>query len=242
MENYLLIHGSFENNAARETLEVFYGSNNYQGIITGTIPLNIGKLSVSAYSSLMDSDLFIITGGNKIHSGLASNTISYMNVTKLFTNTQMVSVEWDYSCITKYNATQQSILLDDYLLDQRQLRYEVLLKQGTTYDISLKGNGDIDLTLKVSKGDIGQNNISMVYGFGSCNGACWYDQIRMEAELDEISRLTQVDATNDLSAFWMEWDSQYWYVLLDCILFVDESSNLLRCDLVIKERRVWINH
>ena len=106
LENYILIHGSFGDNAARETLEVFYGSNKYQGIITGTIPLNIGKLSVSAYSSLMDSDLFIITGGNKINSGLASNTISYMNVTKLFTNTQMVSVEWDYSCITKYNATQ----------------------------------------------------------------------------------------------------------------------------------------
>ena len=86
MEKYVLIHGGFDSTEAKEDMEIFYASDNYQGIITLTIP----KLGAFDYGYYIDGGLFVVSGGIDIDSGVATDNILYINASNLFAINLMV--------------------------------------------------------------------------------------------------------------------------------------------------------
>ena len=66
-------------------MEIFNATPGSNRVITDSIPWEIGKLNVFSYSSFLDGDHFVVTGGKEINSGIVTDNIEYINITKIFT-------------------------------------------------------------------------------------------------------------------------------------------------------------
>ena len=125
MDGYILIHGSDDDDVSEKTMEIFNGTSNE--VVTDSLSWNMDKLNVSGYSWTLYDDLFVVTGGIEIDSGHASQSVQYLNVSQLFTipapNSTFI---WEYPCITKYDALNNNLWLDEYLVQEQEVRYTYL--------------------------------------------------------------------------------------------------------------------
>lgn len=213
MSDYAIVHGGYNNDEAVKELEIFYKSDIYEGIIE--TPRNIGPVDVSNYGSFLDGDLFVVTGGNEMDSGIATTTISYMNISKLFIYPEDSEFEWDYQCVTQYNAIGQTKVLDDYLLNSRLLKFEVLDTDNTlsmTIFANDKAGGRVFISINKQHSSNSTDRVHIQYEVHDYSAYL----LPMVADLDEISTLTSIDYS-DKYTFWMQWDSQLWYVFVNYI-------------------------
>ena len=212
LEDSILIHGSLGSKQAQEKMEIFNAAIGVNQVITDSLPWDIGKLSVFSYSYCLDGDFFVVTGGREINSGNVTNSIEYINVTKIFTEPpNNETFEWDFSCITRYDAFGITVDLDDYLLEERDLRFEVLTVG--SYRITVYGNGEISpLDFRFNR-DYATSYVYMEYEWEIEHGAISYLFIPMKADIDTVSKLTNIDMTGNISVLWMAWNDQFWFVL-----------------------------
>ena len=218
-EDHVLIHGagSLDSDAAQETMEVYKANSSFNGLITDSISWNIGKLSVFSYSSFLDGDSFVVTGGIEINSGsgIVTNDIEYINVTKMFTDPPInATFLWDYPCITRYDAFSTDAYLDDYLLEQQELRFEVLSdSNANAYSMFITGNGPY-LTLDFLLSKNPSNNMADIHctAFAPQNFGGTFEN----EHLDEISKSTNIDMTGNITVLWAKWENDIWYDLFIC--------------------------
>ena len=57
-------------------------------------------------------------------------------------------------------------------------------------------------------------SVEITYFHEVINGVSGIFEVRMQADLDTISELTNIDMTGNISVLWMTWDDQYWYLIL----------------------------
>ena len=212
MDNHMLIHGG------NEHVEIFNATKSE--IVTDSIPWNIGELNVSSYSWFIDDDLFVITGGNPRNT---MQNIEYINVSQIFTEPPInITFEWKQSCITRYNAFDANKNVDSYLLEQKQLRFEVLDRHPVpnsfhTYRWDIYGITNEHANPAVRYERIDNNTAQVNYQWRPSGGGV--GTATMEFDLDELSALTGVDMTGPghTTVLWMDWSDQYWYVLCDIV-------------------------
>ena len=215
MRKYILIHGDGTNKDAQENMEIFNAlvGDYDSGLITNSLPWNIDKLNVFSYSWTLMDDLFVITGGIEIESGVASNSIQYLNVSKIFTippnNESFVWEIHEYPCITKYNTSGQWFDLDDYLLQKRSIRFQVNTHE---YEIKVNGNANgASIPSEFTLEAMGMLGPYLQFGIHALTRNT-FGQNRLFwsfPPLNDVSKSTNIDMTNK-SVLWMRWDDQYW--------------------------------
>ena len=197
MEEYILIHGSLEKIEAQRNMELFDAKSNE--IITDTIPWNIDTLNVDSYSWCIDGDLFVISGGNYINTTITSDTIQFINATKILTEPpNNDTFTWIDPCVTKYDGfvtgnVYDGVPLDDYLLQQRALRFEVT-DEGR-FSIYISGNGD---TYAINFGIEKSTWLNDTYTiFYEASNSDFRVALNMFAGFKEVYDLTNIDMTNN---------------------------------------------